>query len=48
MNLVVMEMFATFWGIPVDFVSSLTLGELMKNSTICLTTGLGLGLSGKF
>jgi hypothetical protein len=43
-----MEVFSTFWGIPIDFASSLTHGQLMKNNaTICLTTGMGLALSGK-
>jgi hypothetical protein len=48
MNVVFMEVISTFWGIPINFASSLTHGQLMKNNdTLCLTTGMGLALSGK-
>jgi hypothetical protein len=47
MNVVFMEVFSTFWGIPVDFGSSITHGKLMRNGTICLTTGIGLACSGE-
>ena len=47
MNVVFMEVFSTFWGIPVNFASSVSQGQLMNNEVLCLTTGMGLALSGK-
>ena len=48
MNVVFMEVFSTFWGIPVNFASSVSQGQLMNNEVLCLTTGMGLALSGKW
>jgi hypothetical protein len=33
-------------GIPLDFASSVTHGTIMKNDVICLSTGVGLAISG--
>ena len=46
MNLVLAETIITIYGIPVDFVASMTLGWKMGKG-LCLTSGFVLTLTGK-